>query len=65
MMNGDQLAVEMIQAMGGRVTPARLKAFKAMAGAIVRHIQKNMVVAAAGTAAPSGDTVTTTSVTVQ
>ena len=63
-MSGDRLAAEAIQAMGGKVTPARLKAFRALCGAIVKHIQTNMTVASSGTD-PQGGFVTSQSTTVQ
>jgi hypothetical protein len=43
-MNGSMLAKEMLVAVGGKVTPQRLKAFEKMADAIVKHIQLNAVV---------------------
>ncbi len=63
-MNGNQLAAEMLRAMGGKVTPQRLKAFQRMADAIVKHIQANLVVASSGVD-PQGGTVTSTSTLVQ
>lgn len=65
MMNGDQLAAEAIKAIGGKVTPMRLKTFKAFCNAIVSHIQTNMVVVSNGTSPPGGGPVTTTSTVVQ
>ncbi len=62
-MSGNQMAAEMLKAMGGKVTPARLKAFQKMAEAIVAHIQKNMQVTSTG-ADPQGGVVTSTSTTV-
>ena len=63
-MNGAQMAAEVIQAMGGRQTPARVRAFQKMCEAIVAHIQKNMVVTSQG-ADPQGGAVTSTSTQVQ
>lgn len=39
-MNGDVLAAEVLAAMGGDQSPARLEAFRKLCGAIVQHIQK-------------------------
>lgn len=64
MMNGNMLAAEMLKAIGGKVTPARLKAFQKMADAIVKHIQTNLQVTSTG-ADPQGGVVTSTSTIVQ
>lgn len=43
-MNGDQLAQEMLDAIGGEVTGPRKAAFTKLAWALIRHIQQNAVV---------------------
>ena len=60
-MNEDLLAQEMLAALGGKVNKQRLKAFKKLASAIVKHIQTNMVVTSLGVAPPGGGPVTSTS----
>lgn len=60
-MNADLLAQEILVALGGRVTPQRQQVFLKLAGAIIRHIQTNMVVTATG-ADPQGGVTTTTSI---
>lgn len=64
-MVSNQLAAEIIRAMGGKVTPARIRAFQRWSDALVRHIQTNMVVVSTGTSAPGGGPVTVTSISVQ
>ena len=59
MMQENVLAAEMLSAMGGKVSPARLKAFTALARAIIRHIQLNMVVVSSGPDPQSGVVVST------
>lgn len=57
-MNGAQMAAEVLQAMGGRVTPARQRAFQKMCEAIVAHIEKNAVVTVVGVQSGGGTVIT-------
>lgn len=63
-MMSNQMASEIIHAMGGRVTKARLRAFQRFCDALVRHVQNNMVVTSQGTD-PQGGIVVSTSIKVQ
>lgn len=58
-LNGDMLAQEVLEAIGGRITPKRQEAFKKMCEAIVLHIQTNGIVNVVGVQNGSGTTVGT------
>ena len=64
MMNGNKMAAEVIRAMGGKVTPHRLRAFQKMCDAIIKHIQQNMQVTSVG-ADPQGGVVNSQSTLIQ
>ena len=61
MMNGEILAAEILQAIGGGASPEREEAFRKLANAIVRHIQTQMQVTSLGIAPPLGGPVVSTS----
>jgi hypothetical protein len=63
-MMSNQMASEIIRAMGGKVTKARLRAFQRFCDALVKHVQNNMVVTSQGVD-PQGGVVTSTSIKVQ
>lgn len=58
-MSGDQMAAEVLAAMGGQQTKERVKAFQKMCEAIVAHIQANMVVTSSGPDAQGGTVIST------
>jgi len=60
MMNGDQLAQEILIAIGGVTNKQRRKAFEKLANAIVLHIQTQGVVNVATTCPAGGGTGTGT-----
>jgi hypothetical protein len=59
-LNGQQMAREVMAAIGGKSTKVRQKAFEKMCDAIVKHIQLNAVVTGITSPAVVGQPLTVT-----